>query len=113
MTREESKRIRAQFYRALWQGVRLTWPILSGLVMTQALAGLVVGWLEGWGSFAGLYFAFVTGMTVGYGDFAPTRAVTRLLAIGIALLGILLTGLVAALGVRALQATTPFEGGGD
>jgi hypothetical protein len=48
----------------------------------------------------------VTGLTIGYGDLVPARLVARLIALMIGFIGILLTGLVAALGVRALQETT-------
>lgn len=53
-----------------------------------------------------VYFTFVTGLTIGYGDLVPARLVARLIALMIGFIGILLTGLVAALGVRALQETT-------
>lgn len=52
-----------------------------------------------------LYFSFVTGLTIGYGDFVPKHFVTRLLSLLIGLSGIVLTGLVAAVAVRALNAT--------
>jgi hypothetical protein len=53
-----------------------------------------------------VYFTFVTGLTIGYGDLVPERLLARLIALMIGFIGILLTGLVAALGVRALQDTT-------
>jgi hypothetical protein len=49
------------------------------------------------------YFTFVTGLTIGYGDLVPSRLITRLTALVIGFIGILLTGLVAATGVHALQ----------
>ena len=52
-----------------------------------------------------MYFSFVTGLTIGYGDLAPSMALTKLLAVLIGLLGIVLTGLVAAMAVTAFQAT--------
>ncbi len=52
-----------------------------------------------------MYFSFVTGLTIGYGDLAPSMALTKLLAVLIGLLGIVFTGLVAALAVTAFQAT--------
>ena len=52
----------------------------------------------------GVYFAYVTGLTIGYGDLAPKQALTRFLAIAIGFSGVLLTGLVAALAVKAIQA---------
>ena len=71
--------------------------------MLQALLGAVVGLIEGWGVGPGVYFAFITGLTVGYGDLVPTSALTRTLSVVIGFCGIALTGLVAALAVRAFQ----------
>ena len=65
--------------------------------------GAIVGVIEGWGVWQGVYFAYVTGLTIGYGDLAPREVVTRFLAIVIGFSGILLTGLVAALAVKAIQ----------
>jgi len=45
-------------------------------------------------------------VTIGYGDLVPRHFLTRLLSVLIGFLGILTTGLVAAISVRALQSTT-------
>lgn len=95
--------LRRRFFLDLWHGLRFMWPVLSGLFSVMAGLGLAVGQLEGWHWGDGLYFAFVTGLTIGYGDFVPTTLFARILAIGIGFCGILLTGLVAAVGVQALQ----------
>lgn len=95
--------LRRRFFIDLWLGLRFMWPVLSGVLTLMALLGLVIGRLEGWRWGDGLYFAFVTGLTIGYGDFVPTTLLARVLAIGIGFCGILLTGLVAAVGVQALQ----------
>ena len=50
------------------------------------------------------YFAFITGLTIGYGDLAPRQSLTQLLAVVIGFSGVLLTGLVAALAVKAIYA---------
>jgi hypothetical protein len=50
-----------------------------------------------------IYFAFVSGLTIGYGDLVPKRAASRVLAIAIGLIGVLLVGLIVAMGVRALE----------
>lgn len=68
-------------------------------------AGLVVGWLEGWRIGESLYFTFVTGLTIGYGDLTPAHFVSRFLAMVVGFSGIVLTGLVAAMSVQALKAT--------
>jgi hypothetical protein len=58
-----------------------------------------------------IYFAFVSGLTIGYGDFAPKSLLTRALAILIGVCGILVTALVAAVAVKAL--TAALESSGD
>ena len=51
-------------------------------------------------------FTFVTGLTIGYGDLVPLHVAARIAALLIGFIGILLTGLIAAVGVRALQEAT-------
>ena len=91
------------FLTGLWQALLLVWPILSGLICVQLALGLVVGLLEGWRLGDAAYFTFVTGLTIGYGDLVPVRGISRVLAVLIGFSGIILTGLIAAVGVRALQ----------
>ena len=99
-----SRAMRGAFLTGLSQGLGVTWPILSGLLVFKAGMGAIVATLEGWSLWQGVYFAFVTGLTIGYGDLAPKQPLTQLLAIVIGFSGILLTGLVAALAVKAIQA---------
>ena len=81
----------------------MVWPIVTGLLLLMALAGVAIGCVEGWPLAESIYFAFVSGLTIGYGDLAPTQPLSRVLAILVGFTGILLTGLVAAVGVRALE----------
>ena len=52
---------------------------------------------------AALYFAWVTGTTVGYGDLVPTLGITRVLAIIVAILGITFTGIIVAMAIEAAK----------
>jgi hypothetical protein len=99
------RQIRRIFFAELCRLVRLVWPILSGVLFAMVGPGLLIGQIEGWRIFDALYFTFVTGLTIGYGDLTPRHVVSRLLAIVIGLAGIMLTGLVAALSVEALRVT--------
>lgn len=98
--------MRRIFFIELWNGLKVVWPILSGLLAIMVALGLVIAWREGWRLGDGLYFAFVSGLTIGYGDLVPKHPMSRTLAIVIGGTGILLTGLVAALAVRALERAT-------
>ncbi|MBS0642438.1 MAG: two pore domain potassium channel family protein [Proteobacteria bacterium] len=98
--------MRRRFMTGCWNEFRVIWPILSGLAFVQLALGLLVGVLEEWSLGESLYFSAITGLTIGYGDIVPLRFIARLLAICIGFIGILTTGLVAAIGVRALQQAT-------
>ena len=97
------KNIRYRFYRALARALRVVWPVFLALMGAMAVLGTIVGWIESWHPLEGLYFAFVTGLTVGYGDLVPHHPFSRVLAIMIGFTGVLLTALFAAIGVRALE----------
>jgi hypothetical protein len=99
-----ANQMRVRFRRGFWSGLKVVWPILSGLLLIMAALGILVALLEHWPLGDGLYFAFVSGLTIGYGDLVPKSPLARTLAISIGFTGILLTGLVAAVGVQALQA---------
>jgi hypothetical protein len=76
---------------------------VSGLIGLQLALGAVIGLRERWSVSETVYFTFVTALTIGYGDLAPKHMVSRMIALAIGFTGILLTALVAALAVRALQ----------
>ena len=99
-----SRRLRRQFVHGLALGLAVVWPVLSMLIVLIVGLGLVIGTIEGWSVQDSVYFAFVSGLTIGYGDLAPKTLVTRILAIVIGICGVLVTALVAAVAVKALTA---------
>jgi hypothetical protein len=101
--------MRRRFFRYFWRHLQVIWPIVSGLIGFQLVLGAVIGFLERWSVSEAIYFTFVTALTIGYGDLAPKRIASRMIALVIAFSGILLMGLVAALGVRSLQEATKDE----
>jgi hypothetical protein len=102
----DSRTLRRNFLSGLLYGLRVVWPILSVLLGLIIALGLVVGRLEGWSVQESIYFAFVSGLTIAYGDLAPTSLLTRALAILIGVCGVLVTALLAAIAVKALTAAT-------
>lgn len=106
----EARQMRRTFFLALVQQFRVIWPILSGVILAMVGCGLIIGQIEDWRLQDALYFTFVTGLTIGYGDLTPEHISSRVLAILIGFAGIVLTGLVAAMGVQALRATDDSPG---
>lgn len=101
------RKLRRDFVSGLIYGLRVVWPILSVLLLLIAGLGIVIGLIEGWTVTESLYFSFITGLTIGYGDFVPKSLLTRVLAVLIALCGVLFTALVAAVAVKALSSDRP------
>ena len=105
----DARRLRRDFVAGMLFGLRVVWPILSALLLVIVALGLLIGVFEGWSIHESIYFAFVSGLTIGYGDFSPSTFLTRVLAILIGVCGVLVTAVIAAVAVKALTLTT----GGD
>lgn len=60
------------------------------LVALMALTALIFSRIENWTYLQGIYFTIVTLLTVGFGDFYPTKPSTKVLLFPLALLGITL-----------------------
>jgi hypothetical protein len=104
--------MRRRFLVALGHAIHVTWPVLSVILGIQLALGLLISFVEGWPLADAVYFTFITGLTIGYGDLVPRQTLTRVLAIGIGFCGLFLTGLVAAIAVHAMRSTLA-DGGND
>ncbi|QRM53806.1 potassium channel family protein [Sinorhizobium sp. BG8] len=99
----EARKSRRIFFAALLRQLYVLWPIFSGILVVMVGSGIVISRIENWRIGEALYFTFVTGLTIGYGDLTPKHAVARILALLIGFTGIVLTGIVAAVSVQALS----------
>lgn len=75
---------------------------LQGLIVT---GGFVIAFLDKKPIGETMYLAFITALTIGYGDLTPQSGWSRLVAIGIGFLGIIVTGLAVAASIKALEMT--------
>ena len=87
------------FFRAIWH-VRAIILALIALVVVGAAA---IAHVEKMAFGDALYFAFVTGLTIGYGDIVMHTPLGRVIALLIALGGILFSGLIVAVLVYAVR----------
>jgi hypothetical protein len=103
--------IRREFYKAVGYYLRIVWPIFSTMLVVIVICGLIISYLEGWDAFDGIYFGFVTGLTIGYGELVPKLPMSRILAILLGFNGVLLTAIFAAISVRAIESAVRTTGG--
>jgi hypothetical protein len=87
------------FFHAVWH-VKSVILALIALIVAGAAA---ITFFEKMPFADTLYFAFVTGLTIGYGDIVMKTPGGRLIALLIGLVGILFTGLVVAVLVHAVR----------
>jgi voltage-gated potassium channel len=90
----------------LW-GIYLMAPVIFLMSLIIIALGLIVGRLESWNRFDALYWAFITALTIGYGDIKPLKRTSRVLAVVLGTFGIMLTGILVAITVEA--STDTFE----
>jgi len=89
------------FIRVFFIEIVYAGPILIFLILCISLMGYIIGRNEGWSISDAIYHAFINATTVGYGDFHPTKKPSKMLAVATALVGIVFTGIVVAIGLHA------------
>ena len=99
----DKKLVRRSFLKQMIFALGHVWPVLSVLTLLIAVVGAFIAHIEGWRLTSGIYFGFVTALTIGYGDLVPKLGISRALAVMLGFVGILMTGLFASVGVFAMQ----------
>jgi voltage-gated potassium channel len=89
------------FVEVFFLGIYFAMPLLVLFLVIISLLGLWVGKREGWSRSDGLYYAFITATTVGYGDRVPVSRFSKLLAVKIAFMGLMFTGIFVSIAVNA------------
>jgi len=90
---ESKKRPHFGIYKALFLDIffdRRTRPVFIYATIMIGIGAALFHWLEGWGWLDSVYFVVITLTTIGYGDFSPTRPVTKIITIFYGLNGIIL-----------------------
>jgi voltage-gated potassium channel len=92
-------RFNHHFFRIAWN-LRAIFLMLLALIMTGAVITTAAEKV----SFGkAVYFSFITGLTVGYGDIVPSTALGQVISVLLGLIGILFTGVVVAVAVQAVR----------
>ncbi len=92
----------ASFLYYLWM-VR---EVLTGLLLLLLLGGVLISKIEGLSLVEAIYFAFITGLSIGYGDITPQTGLGKCISVAIGLIGMVSMGITVAVATRALADTT-------
>ena len=87
------------FFRVLWylRSIHLT------LIALILIGGFAIAMIEKIPFTDAVYFAFVTGLTVGYGDLVAHTGLGRVISVLLGFIGIIFTGLVVAAATHAVH----------
>jgi voltage-gated potassium channel len=93
------KRFTSHFFHIAWHFR----SVILGLIALIVIGAMVIAFVEKMPFGDAVYFSFVTGLTIGYGEIVAKTVLGRVVALLIGLIGIIFTGMVVAVAVRAVQ----------
>ncbi|MGI9470984.1 MAG: potassium channel family protein [Rubripirellula sp.] len=95
----------SRFAHYFIQYASLVRHVLVGQLIIVTLLGVALSYLEDLDMGEGIYFAYITGLSIGYGDITATSTLGRILCVVTGMVGMMFTGMTVAVANRALQAT--------
>lgn len=90
-----------EFLRVFLMDLVFASPLLCSLLALICGVGLLIGRIEGWSLSDSVYHAFINATTVGYGDYRPSQGHAKFLAVVLAIIGLVFTGMVVAIALHA------------
>ena len=91
------------FIHAHWQLMAELAGLFLILGVVVVLAGVLIARFDTISIVDEFYFAFITALTVGFGDLVPKTGATKVIAVILAILGLIVLGIVVAVSVHALD----------
>lgn len=93
------------FHRYFFHHLLVVREIVLGLIVLICVGAIAISVVEQLTIEESFYFAFITGLSVGFGDIAPQTTAGRIVSVAIGLVGMIFIGLVVAVATRALSDT--------
>ncbi|MGA9444465.1 MAG: potassium channel family protein [Methyloceanibacter sp.] len=93
------------FVRHFFSILMMVRHVLAALLALIAMGAGLISIAEGMNYWEALYLTLITGLTVGYGDLAPTTVLGRIVSVLVALIGLVFFGIVVAVANRAIVKT--------
>ena len=79
--------------------------VLMGLLTLLVLGGVTISYVEKIPLGRAIYFALITGLSIGYGDITPKTGLGCVVSVAIGMIGMVFTGMTVAVATRALAET--------
>ena len=95
----------SDFVRLFFRYARYVREVLVSLLVLLSLGGVLFSYLEDVPLGQAIYFAFITGLSIGYGDITPQTGMGCVVSIGIGMIGMIFVGMTVAVSTRALADT--------
>jgi voltage-gated potassium channel len=92
----------SEFLRAFLHAASHVGEVIVSLLLLLVLGGVMISHLENIRIGDAIYFAFITGLSIGYGDISPETAIGKVVSVAIGLIGMLFVGITVAIATRAL-----------
>ncbi len=92
--------------------LKYSWSVIHVLIILLIffiLGAVLISRVEGINLANSIYFSFITGFTIGYGDISPNTITGKVISVLIGLIGIIYTGLVVDIYIRALSKALEHE----
>lgn len=83
----------------------LTRGVLLFILTLILLGAFIFSLIEKISFSQSVYFAFITGMTIGYGDITPTTGLGQVISVLLGVIGVTFFGLMIAIATSALRVT--------
>jgi voltage-gated potassium channel len=90
------------FFRHLVETILIVRHVFTVFIGLLALCVLAIVQAEGLSVGRATYLVLITALTIGYGDVTPETVVGKIASVAAGILGLLVTGIVIAIAVRAL-----------
>ena len=95
----------SDFIRLFFRYALYVREVLFGLLVLLTMGGVTFAYVEDIPLDRAIYFAFITGLSIGYGDITPKTGMGCVVSIGIGMIGMIFIGMTVAVATRALADT--------
>jgi Ion channel len=91
------------FVKSFYYYCKIARGVISALLIVIIILGMVFSYLQQVSMSDGLYFIFVTALSIGFGDIAPVSYATKLISVVAGFVGMIFFGLIVAIATLSLK----------